>query len=296
MQNQSGAFYSLSQPAIRPIFSTRQPQDSLLKWMGREVDYYSYLKSFWISDILKSNEQTWKTTLQAGVYETAAGVTSVSMNSAMPAPAIAALTAAKKNDGFEVVLYQNIAMGNGMHTNNPWLMELPDPISKVCWDNFASISLESAAELGVEAGNTLKINGIELPVFIQPGQAAGTISIALGYGHTKFGKVASGIGLNVYPLTTFVDGTRQLVYPGAKVENAVVNTNWPVRRRTAVWKDDRLCARPFWAATSKAPIRAMNCMQNMRKSMLPFIKKQFTKATIGRWPSILIPVLVVVPV
>ncbi|NTW26264.1 MAG: TAT-variant-translocated molybdopterin oxidoreductase, partial [Lentimicrobium sp.] len=212
--------YSLSQPVIRPIFSTRQPQDSLIKWIGKEGDFYSYLKNFWKTDILKSDEKAWKTALQAGVYETEADIVSVSMNTGILASAINSLSGIKKSEATETILYQNVSMGNGMHTNNPWLMELPDPITKVCWDNYASMSSETAAKYGIVTGGLVKINGIDLPVFIQPGQAADTISIALGYGHTNFGKVADGIGLNVYPLATYENGTRRLVNPSAKIEKA----------------------------------------------------------------------------
>jgi len=211
-------FFSLSQPTIRPLFSTRQPQESLMKWMGKEGDYYSYLKNFWMTDILKAGETEWKTTLQGGVFQSATPpATSVTLNTAIVAPAAQALSASKKSDSIEISLYQNLSMGNGMHTNNPWLMELPDPVSKICWDNFASLSQETAKALGVTAGNVLNINGLEVPVFLQPGQAGGTISIAIGYGHTRFGKVADGIGLNVYPLATFENGTLRLYNAAAKV-------------------------------------------------------------------------------
>jgi molybdopterin-containing oxidoreductase family iron-sulfur binding subunit len=210
--------FSLAQPAIRPIFNTRQPQDSLLKWMGKEGDYYAYLKNFWITNILKADEMAWKTTLQKGVYEAEAASASMAFNSSVLTVSLDAISGMKAAEGIETVLYQSISMGSGMLTNNPWLMELPDPISKVCWDNYASISTETAAELGVKAGNTLKVNEIEFPVFIQPGQAAGTISIALGYGHSRFGKVADGIGRNVYPLSTYENDTRMLINPTAKIE------------------------------------------------------------------------------
>jgi Fe-S-cluster-containing dehydrogenase component len=214
-------YFSLTQPAIRPIFSTRQPQESLMKWMGKEGDYYTYLKNFWMTEILKAGETEWKTTLQAGVFQTVPAVLSaVTMNSALIAPAVQALTSAKQSDNIEIVLYQNLAMGSGLHANNPWLMELPDPVSKVCWDNFASVSAETAAKLGVTSGNMLNINGMELPVFLQPGQATGTISIALGYGHTRFGKVAEGVGVNVYALATFENGTLRLLNNQAKVEKS----------------------------------------------------------------------------
>lgn len=68
-------------------------------------------------------------------------------------------------------MVQNLTMGNGNHANNPWLMELPDPVSKVCWDNFAAMSAEDAVQAGVATGDLIQINNITLPVFIQPGQA-----------------------------------------------------------------------------------------------------------------------------
>lgn len=210
--------YSLAQPAIRPIYNTRQPQDSLLKWMGKEGDYYAYLKNYWLTNFCGNTESVWKTTLQAGVFEKEATGVVVSMNEATLSNAVASLSSAKKGTGIEAVVYQSIAMGNGNHTNNPWLMELPDPVSKVCWDNFASILPETATSLGVEAGNVILVNNIELPVFIQPGQAADTISVALGYGHRNFGKVAEGVGKNVYPLTVFENGSRSLANLSVKVE------------------------------------------------------------------------------
>ncbi|PKP01792.1 MAG: hypothetical protein CVU14_04555 [Bacteroidetes bacterium HGW-Bacteroidetes-9] len=213
-------YFSLAQPAIRPLFNTRQPQDTLLKWMTKEGDYYTYLKNFWMTSILKAGEAEWKTALQNGVFELASSEVAVSMNTGIVSDASSALAATSANSGIETILYHNIPIGNGMHTNNPWLMELPDPVSKVCWDNFASISSETAAELGVSTGNLVKINDIELPVFIQPGQATKTISVAVGYGHKRFGKVADEVGKNVYPVTIFENGTRRLLNLSAKVEKA----------------------------------------------------------------------------
>lgn len=204
-------YFSLTQPTIRPLFDTRHPQENLMKWAGIEGDYYTYLKNVWKADILKAGESEWKTALQNGVFETASVPVSVTMNTEVLAPALKIVSGIQQGKGFETVFYQNLSMGNGTHTNNPWLMELPDPISKVCWDNFAAISTESAAELGVTTGSLVNLNNIILPVFIQPGQAAKTISVALGYGHTSFGKVADGIGQNIYPITTYENGTRRLV-------------------------------------------------------------------------------------
>jgi molybdopterin-containing oxidoreductase family iron-sulfur binding subunit len=209
-------FFSLAQPAIRPIFSTRQQQESLLKWMGKEPDYYAYIKNYWLTDILKSGEAAWTKALQDGVHQIENAVRSIGFNAESLSVAVSALNAYPAASGFEVSLYQNLSMGNGQHTNNPWLMEMPDPISKICWDNFASISPASAEKLGIAKDAIIKINDFEIPAFIQPGQAEGTISIALGYGHTAFGKVADGVGKNAFKLTGFSNGNRTYSFSGTE--------------------------------------------------------------------------------
>src|SRR5690606_22524263 len=77
--------------------------------------------------------------------------------------------------GLEVVLYEAVGMGTGNLANNPWIQELPDPITKACWDNFACLAKATAADLGVEQGDVVKIDlkgkSVDLPVIIQPGQA-----------------------------------------------------------------------------------------------------------------------------
>jgi molybdopterin-containing oxidoreductase family iron-sulfur binding subunit len=100
----------------------------------------------------------------------------------------------------EIVFYQTIALGEGRQSNNPWLQELPDPVTRICWDNYALVSPAQANEFGIKDNEIVNINGVELPVYIQPGQAYGTIGMALGYGRTVCGKVGDGVGTDVWPL------------------------------------------------------------------------------------------------
>jgi molybdopterin-containing oxidoreductase family iron-sulfur binding subunit len=93
-----------------------------------------------------------------------------------------------------------VGLASGYHSNNPWLQELPDPISRVTWENYASVSPKFAEEKKLKNGEIISINNkVELPVVIQPGQAYGTIAVALNYGRTHAGKVAEEVGVNVYP-------------------------------------------------------------------------------------------------
>ena len=88
-------------------------------------------------------------------------------------------------------------------------MELPDPVSKQCWENVAAISPADAGKLGIVTGSVIRIaDNLILPAFIQPGQADGTISVALGYGHTNAGPVCTNVGVNLYPFVKMTEGNR----------------------------------------------------------------------------------------
>jgi molybdopterin-containing oxidoreductase family iron-sulfur binding subunit len=208
-------YYSLQQPTIRNLYLTRQAQDSLLKWSGNATLFSAYLKQNWqLNFASKQSEYAkasdfWNYTLQKGVFEIPQSVTLTSFNN-QPVAGAAAKAAAIKSADTELVFYETIALGNGMHTNNPWMMEMPDPISKVCWDNFAAISPAMAQKLGIVTGDVLKLaEGIELVAFIQPGQADGTLAIAYGYGRKVAGKVADGVGVNVFPFMKMEGGNRK---------------------------------------------------------------------------------------
>jgi molybdopterin-containing oxidoreductase family iron-sulfur binding subunit len=129
------------------------------------------------------------------------------------AAALAAINAGKKGGKTEIVLYQKVSIGTGASSSNPWLQELPDPITKASWDNYALISMKKADELGIDYKSSdyeyypnkpkidLTVNGktVNLPVFVIPGMNADTIAVAVGYGRSeKFGKASHDIGQNVY--------------------------------------------------------------------------------------------------
>ena len=127
--------------------------------------------------------------------------------------AVTAQAGTRKGGKNEIVLYQNVAMLSGKQAGNPWLLELPDPITRATWDNYAMISTAKAKELGIDYKNTdyeyytekplieLTVNGkkITLPALVVPGMEANTIAVALGYGRSgNFAKAVEGVGQNVY--------------------------------------------------------------------------------------------------
>lgn len=223
--------FSLQQPVIRNIYNTRQVQDSLLKWAGNSVTFNTYIKQYWQQNFAgkqteyASSSDFWNYTLQKGVYEIPATPSQPAFASDSLAAAADKLARVKAADN-EIVFFETIALGNGTHANNPWMMEMPDPISKVCWDNFAAISPKMAEKLGAVTGDVLKLaDGVELVAFVQPGQAENTVGIAYGYGRTKSGKVSEGIGLNVFPFMKMEAGNRKAYMAAGTLSNTAKKYN-----------------------------------------------------------------------
>jgi len=208
--------YSLTQPTIAPLFSTRQFAESLLVWSGNATSYRDFLMKNWSENILKG--AAWNKTLQDGVLEqTASEAKNYKSNANLSAAADA--VSKMNGGGIEMTVYEKAGIGSGVQANNPWLQELPDPVSKVTWDNYLAVSPKDAREKGWKQGNVVEIkaNGVSknVPIFIQPGQMAGTVSLAVGYGRAGIGKVAHGVGVNAYPFTSMADGN--MVYSCSNV-------------------------------------------------------------------------------
>ncbi len=250
-------YFSLQQPLISPLFKTRAFQTSLLKWSGGAIatapaavqdttgkpavtapvvttgtanDYETYFRNYWTSKL--GGAESFDKALQDGVVEpaTAPAPAASAFNAAVLAEATAKLSSVKSS-ATELVIYEKISIGNGSQANNPWLQELPDPISKVTWDNYAMMSPEMAKSLfGIDVFNNqrqadayevtpekpvvkITVNGrtVELAALILPGLDASTIAVAVGYGRgsshkdskERIGRSATGAGRNVYPLVTF---------------------------------------------------------------------------------------------
>jgi molybdopterin-containing oxidoreductase family iron-sulfur binding subunit len=203
--------YSMMQPAIHNIFDTRQAQNSLLKWMGKSEDWSEYLEAYWETDIFPNQSfwqgfrPFWNQCKHDGVFESEpsqadpGSFTTVSLVADTPSEAA----------GFELAVYEKIGIGTGKHSNNPWLMELPDPVTKATWDNYLTISPADASSHGLQQEDVVKFaNGFQLPVLIQAGQAKGTLGVAIGFGRSGSGPVANGIGANAFGLMRMEKGLK----------------------------------------------------------------------------------------
>ncbi|WP_304343103.1 TAT-variant-translocated molybdopterin oxidoreductase [Chryseobacterium koreense] len=211
MTPQTGV-YTLMQPTIQKIYKSRQIEESLLVWMNGKNNpannYYDYLKANAATLIggTPFNKALYNGVLDGGNTAT------LSYTGGNGAQAASELGAFKASD-LELQLYTKTAMGDGTQANNPWLQELPDPISRMTWDNYLTMSPNDAKKLGIKnslngrmqldgSKVNLTVNGVtikDVPVFVQPGQADGSVGLALGYGKKNSGKVAD-TGVNAFPL------------------------------------------------------------------------------------------------
>jgi molybdopterin-containing oxidoreductase family iron-sulfur binding subunit len=186
--------YSLMQPTIAPLFDTRAVVESLLRWGGHPQDAYSFVRDVWRR--FHEGDAFWDNALREGVF-----VAPEKRVSPVWVPALAGagrLKPATTQGAYELLRYESVALRDGRHANNPWLQELPDPISKVTWGNVANVSPSTAKELGLSDGDLIVLRAggksVELPAFVQPGHDPHTVSVAVGYGR-------GDVGVNVFGLT-----------------------------------------------------------------------------------------------
>ena len=225
--------FSLAQPLIAPLFETRAAQESLQRWAGNpEPNYYSYLREFWRQNMFPRQKTVqnfdgfWDKSVQDGIAVLPSGATGPALTFhgdwKAAAQAIPQAQPAGGDDRFELHFYESVAMRDGRHANNPWLQELPDPISKITWGNYAAIAPGLAQKLGLAESDVVRLKTargqVELPVFLQPGQHSHTISVALGHGRTLVGKAGQNVGVNVFPLTSVAAGTRSFALRDAALE------------------------------------------------------------------------------
>ncbi|MGI4739432.1 MAG: TAT-variant-translocated molybdopterin oxidoreductase [Janthinobacterium lividum] len=205
-------FLSLAQPAITPLFKTRQAQETFLRWAGSNESYYNFLKAGWrtVLGATPGFQAAWDKVVHDGVATGSALTTTPFTGQVISATEAASRIGDRSKAGIEAVLYEKVGIGQGgVEANNPFLHELPDPVSKATWGNYVAVPRKMAEEQKWVQGDVIKVtaNGksIEVPVLVQPGQADGTVSIAVGYGRTKTGKVGDAVGANAFVLAQSTD-------------------------------------------------------------------------------------------
>jgi molybdopterin-containing oxidoreductase family iron-sulfur binding subunit len=202
------------QPLIEPLFGGRSVLDVVARWTRFETTspYEIVRRSFRkISGVSAPEfEAAWRRFLHQGLWagksdpvgEPALQWGSVAQAVTATRPGSGPLSAAK----LELVLDRDAKVDDGRFANNGWLQEVPDPITKLAWDNAALFSPTTARELGVATGDVVRLElaggSLEIAALVLPGQADYSVSVALGYGRTVVGRVGRGVGSNAYRLRT----------------------------------------------------------------------------------------------
>jgi len=192
---------SLQQPLIEPLFKTKSAIEvAALLATGTTGNGYDLVKAQ-----SKLADSAWRQGLHDGIVAgTQAPVVKPVANSKAVEAAVAA--APKPAPGLEITFFPSAASYDGRFVNNAWLQEAPEPMTKVVWDNAALVSPKTARELKLEDGAVLSLERggrkLEAPVMIQPGHADNSVTLTLGYGRTKVGRVGTGVGYNAYSLRT----------------------------------------------------------------------------------------------
>ncbi len=213
-------YFAMQQPVIRPLFDSRSSMESIDRWFGLgSKSALQRVKDHWISTQFAGDSEAWNRFVHDGLYIAFDSIGQLSEPALVDGMASMKELSLSSNSagakGLELSVYSKAGMGTGRLANNPWLQELPDPISRASWDNYLTMSASDAKELGIE--NTTQSNGAlngtrvniktaegqvleSVPVLIQPGQAKGSVGLAIGYGRTKAGKVGDGVGVNAFAL------------------------------------------------------------------------------------------------
>ena len=194
---------SVAQPMIAPLYDSGSALEFIhLLNTGLLTSGYQLLRTVWQTILPSLNfEKQWQKTLNDGVFQSAnlrAVKPSLIINKLGPKAFKIKNTS---TENLELVFKPSATVFDGRFANNGWLQELPDPVTKLTWGNGLLLSPKTAAALGLQNGDVVRLsvqqNEVNLPVWIQPGHADNSATVLLGYGRTAAGKVANGVGVNV---------------------------------------------------------------------------------------------------
>jgi anaerobic selenocysteine-containing dehydrogenase/Fe-S-cluster-containing dehydrogenase component len=207
----------LQQPVMERLYDTRSLGDILLslskRYQGKEKlpweNFYLYLRDQWQEIFKKVKpegdfESFWVESVRRGGIFIPAPTRSVQLSSAVFRKSFKAPGSVGPADGLSLVLYPSLAFYDGRMANRPWLQEMPEPLSQIVWDNWLEIHPSDAKKFGINKNDLLQIQSpgseIKLPAYISTAVRPGTVAVAVGQGHSAFGRYAQGRGANPIPL------------------------------------------------------------------------------------------------
>ncbi len=228
---------SLRQPMIAPLNEGVPGIEDTLIALARKVSpgaygegvesYYDYVRARWMP-VIGGTEKDWANVLRKGLIEGQMPATTYNI-----AEATAPLAASSAPSGMVIVAVPDLGVGTGADANNGWLQEMPDPVTKITWDNVALMSAQTAVSMGLCAStdpkDVVRANeqvvtiatergAMDVPVWIQVGMADNVIATQLGFGRTKGGSVCAGVGSNAFQI---VSATHVSAYHAVRSSNVV---------------------------------------------------------------------------
>jgi Fe-S-cluster-containing dehydrogenase component len=215
---------SVLQPTLHKLFDVRQAQETLLSWLGNDTVWREYIKNNWLANyyLLQTTtldkDRFWVNVVRSGEFVYDVKSTLLTYNFDEVKKALVTVSKEKVVDGFVIELVENINIGTGHGALNPWLQECPDPVTRIAWDNYASIAPSIARQMGIKNVDVIKVGALTIPAFVQPGQADHTVSVAVGYGRTIGIPKELVTGVNAYPLSLIQNGFRLNSVVGVSIE------------------------------------------------------------------------------
>jgi Fe-S-cluster-containing dehydrogenase component len=233
---------SIQQPLIAPLYKGKSPHEILALFLGEPgAAGLDMVRDYWRRQNLPGDfEAVWRKALQDGVLPgTAARPAQVSLR----VPDVSQLPASEVGrDALELVFRPDATVWDGRDANNAWLQELPRPLTRLTWDNAALVSPELARTLGLESEDLVELRyrgrSVRMPVWVQPGQAESSVTLSLGFGRRRAGRVGTGVGVDVYGLRLWerlwFDGGLEIKKTGERRQLAAVSRHFTMEGRDLI--------------------------------------------------------------
>ena len=228
------------QPLIQPIFGGLTELEFLARLAGEsQVTAHEIVQATFGGD-----GEAWKKFLYNGFASSATsqvtGAKPVQTADEIGQLFASAKTSAPTATSLEVIFYRDAKVDDGRYANNGWMQELPEPITKMTWDNAVLLSRKTARDLGVANGDIVEIglNGrtVQGPVWTQPGMADYSLGLALGYGRERAGRIGTGVGFNAYKIFNgkYIESGATIRKTGGTYTLACTQHHWSMEGRPAV--------------------------------------------------------------
>jgi anaerobic selenocysteine-containing dehydrogenase len=240
-------YYGIVQPVIRPLFDTLPVIEIFGRLKGDNTSAYEQVRK---SHAAIVRGQSWETTLSTGYAVVDAPGQGGARN--FRSAALKQLQApVEPQGGYRLSLIESVGLGDGTGANISFRQELPDPVTKITWDNVLLISPADAKTMGIKTQDLLRISAgkvqFEIPAFVQPGMRRGSLALAIGFGQLQIGKVGAGIGQNAYALQSYTAG--QIGSSGLAV---TIEKDWQIRHAGLNAAPLRICRDPWSCAPGRS--------------------------------------------